>query len=868
MEETIPAIEGTLVALSHTLKINGILLLAELCCQGKIQHVLARQPTHIPWQQQMQLFSRVRITNLKTQIISEGIITAVIDEASGIYELDGKTRLVITYLLEVTGELWNENLENVNETNIPSNNSTEKNAPYRCLEEGDSVMLHRVHHTKINGTLHLICCGRSLVEKNRNTPINTSKSLYPNAHTGLVHIYNPGIVGVMWLLTLQDQMVTTLCQGWIDDRHVKWRKLNGEYGLLIELMEKAAFRKLIAPNTRCLAKEFLCPDHQCVVTQEFVAPFDLVTVASLTELQVGIDKIRDENIHNEKPSLWCHFVDHSAKPRVLVGKLVVSDSGILQIQQQESKISVVIVGDTENLLSKVGGIVALFDFAVVVEEFNMIKEGTVENICIRYIMIKSSDMYILKKQTQISQGLKGDKNYSVFKIKIISKSGLLCSPLPITTSASYSVLSNMYFMIHGGIMHEDCQSNKNKKWQTLLKFSVKNALIHSCIEEGHWCILKIPDALNVEQLKKKYWTNTSREFQSYFSTIGCVYLPDNSSVVDVIDEKHHHGCVNITQVVNPEFEGNVLVSVVGTVKERAFMTDKYSSNTSNVSSDVFREYHIGIPESKIFMVLLEDVELPGCKVWLYFNDHKHSTQYPLGILSGVTIHASYLRRKTSQQTLNVYLQNTKLTSLHPVTMPVFDICNGHCVMRSPRYYLQNIKEHSGIFRCFATVEKILKVTFSTVCSYCRMRIINGFCTYVGCKAPSSNKILASATLIINDGTATALMFMHSLEQVRVVLHLTHEQYSSLTQYIISGSHEVTYYSKAGYGLDESQSDSGLLTILKTLCSNDQLMRPLVFTCRKLKVNPQGANCNDDMVHIFCLTVSELQLKTNLEELLK
>ncbi|KAG7168208.1 hypothetical protein Hamer_G016848 [Homarus americanus] len=210
MEETIPAIEGTLVALSHTLKINGILLLAELCCQGKIQHVLARQPTHIPWQQQMQLFSRVRITNLKTQIISEvqpnfsvlrttkhsemshleggggdddddvpksafrgdvisyrGIITAVIDEASGIYELDGKTRLVITYLLEVTGELWNENLENVNETNIPSNNSTEKNAPYRCLEEGDSVMLHRVHHTKINGTLHLICCGRSLVEKNR-----------------------------------------------------------------------------------------------------------------------------------------------------------------------------------------------------------------------------------------------------------------------------------------------------------------------------------------------------------------------------------------------------------------------------------------------------------------------------------------------------------------------------------------------------------------------------------------------------------------------------------------------------------------------------------------------------------------------------
>ncbi|KAK8752685.1 hypothetical protein OTU49_006855, partial [Cherax quadricarinatus] len=256
------------------------------------------------------------------------------------------------------------------------------------------------------------------------------------------------------------------------------------------LIKEAANRKLILLGQRSLIQEFLVSHHQCIVTREFVAPFVAVTMDSLkAEVNTGSEEYTDTKYQK----LWDHVVSDGKISRVLVGKLLHVNSGVLQVHQLASKIDLVVVGIKENLFDKVGAIVALFDFQVVVEKFNITSKDSAGYTYKQYIMIKSSDVVVLKAPLSMTQelGIINSDTSSLYYIKLISKSGLVFSP-QVLRDKPQNIISGMYFIARVVISDMQFQKELGEKWHTFVRFSGENALIHSCIDDGHGCIIKIP----------------------------------------------------------------------------------------------------------------------------------------------------------------------------------------------------------------------------------------------------------------------------------------------------------------------------------------------------------------------------------------
>lgn len=904
--EPFPAIEGTLVALSHTFKIRSdVLFLAEMCCCGEIHHVLVKKLNQLYWHQLLEVGSRFRITNLKPSVLYKGdhnvpvlhtsqlsqlikledehddgvadlkldrclisykgVISAVIDKEAGVYELDGRIRLVISYLLELTGELWNNDLLEDHVQTVTTAGVSDRlsgvNRLYNCIDVGDYVMVYHAHHSKIAGILHLICCGRSFVRKKRNSPVNSEIRKSQSSVVDVVHAYNPGILGLIWLLNLQRCLIAALCPGTVDEKYIKRRQWNGNRGLLTKLIKEAARRNIMNKESRSLLKEFLLSHHQCIVTREFVPPFTLVSVASLKT------SVNEDHIECKNERLWHHAVLREDEPRVLVGKLQLGENGVLQIHQQESKIDFVIVGNKDNLFDMVGTVVAIYKFDLVEEKFCLIDRGMIENVCKKYILNKCSDVVVLNRplnETQEISSIKNDIKFS-FEIKIISKSGIVFNNPQVVKASSQNLSHDMFFIAQGIIESKDCHTI-DKKWQKFVKFYGENALIHSCIQDGYCCMVQIPKSVNVELMMKKSQASAClRPLQSHFGTCECVSLPAGSSVIAVTQEKPHQSEINVIEVLDPLFEEGGLVSVTGIVKDKQYMTPKFASELRQHPSDTCNDYHIGIPGNKIIRILLQDNENAHSEIWLYFSSsfNNFTLHYPLAVIPGVRVIASCVQRNTSQKSKMIYLKSTVFTCLTPVTLPDPKVITYNPTMnRQNHYFLQDLSNCHGAFQCFATVGQIQKVSFNTVCNSCNSEMAKGSCTYIGCHAESAAKMTASAQVVIDDGTATALVFMNSVEQVQILLQLTHNQFASFNQHIVSGCHQLTYFSK------QRDSGCGVSSIFENICSSDQLLRPLTFSCRKFSSQSQGNSQSIDRLHLYCLSLSELKPKEDFKTLLK
>ncbi|XP_045610974.2 CST complex subunit CTC1 [Procambarus clarkii] len=890
-------IRGRLLALSHTFRISSEdMFFMEMCCGNKIHHIIVRRHSQLAWHQSLEVRSRYRITNLKTFVLFKdkynipvllttrlsmltqleederdddldvkqdkdlisykGTITGVVDEEAGIYELDGRHRLIVSYLIDFAGELYTENLA--------------ESRTCKSLEKGDSITVYHAHYLRISGIFHLVCCARSLVRKIRKTPVHTHNKRSESSIVDSVHLYNPGIRGIIWLLDLQNSLISALCPKFVDEKLIRRRNWNGACkSLLSNLIKEGARRNLLKRESRSLYQEFMS-HYECIVNQDFVAPFTAVTLDSLKT------NINPESVAGcEAPTLWHHVVVDGNESKVLVGKLVCGDSGVLQVCQQTSQVplDLLIVGNKENVFHKVGAVVALFNFIVVIEEFNIFGKISVESVCKKYIMIKSSDVVILKESVNMPQKLIASSEMgSLYNIKIISKSCIVFNNFQSSKGVSGNEICDMFFIARAVVMRLQQRTVLDEMRQTFVRFSGSNALIHSCVQEGHQCLIKIPESENAELLMKKTHSNSwLRPLQSHFGTCECLYIPECVSVVDVTNENCHQTELSVTQILKPEFDNHGLISVIGTVKERAHMTPKFISEIRCFTVDAANKYHVGVPGSKIIRVLLEDQENSNSEIWLYLNSTSNNfiQHYPLGIIPGVSVIASSVKRNVSKAN-KVYLQGTVFTCLVPVALPA-PISNLPHRKRKKFVYLRDAPQH-GAFVCFATVGRIIKVSLKSVCCFCNSDMVEGSCTYVGCHAQPTGKIVAAAQVIIDDGTSTALVFIDSVDQVQILLQLSHQQFKLLENNIISGFHQLTYLSIKRRDRELGNSQILLASVsskvFEKLCSNDQLLRPLTFTCRRFSSQSQGPSRYKDRLHLYCLELSEIHPNVDSEKLVK
>ncbi|XP_047482535.1 CST complex subunit CTC1-like [Penaeus chinensis] len=905
------SVEGHLVALSHTFKIcNDVLFLMEILSADEVKHILVRRKSQLTWHQQLDIPSKYMVTHLKPDILYKGkhnipifhatrkselifvetdevsrlhnmcddqslisykgTVTSVLDEDIGIYQLDGRTQLVISYIHDITGEIWNMS-EDLKDVELFSSRASGKER-YRFLKAGDKVMIFHAHFTKMDGTPTLSCCGRSLVMKERQSLVSPVGNRSPNATLDMLHYYNFGIRGLKWLAEVRDHLVSVLCPGIVERKHILRRKHNGERSVLTQLLRLVADRQLISANSRSLTLEFLSLTHQCVLNKDFEAPFTLLSVLDL-ESSANMDECDNE----EKQKIWSYNIDHHDPSRAVIGMLQLGQNGVLQLRDQHADIDLVVVGNKEDLLEKVGAIVVLFNTQYVQETFNIIAEGGEEKYIKKYMIVRNADMLVLRlcDRAEKMEGTVTSVD-TYYDIKILSKSNMICNQHQGRKLYKENLHVDMFFMAQAVIQKLNQKDSQEERWKTFVKFHGDNALYHPCLEDGICYKVRMPAATVCDMKMRKQYSNAwLQPLKPYFGTCECIYLPEESYIEGAVPGTKHLNESSVYQVLDSTFGECGPLSVKAVIKDRQHMTPKFPSEHKLSSAASSNRYHVGVPGNKIIRVLLCDCENPDEEIWLYLGStsNYHIPQYSLGIIPGVTIIASCVLRNVSKQNKKIYLQSTVFTCLTPISKAAPDLSSFLPSIHNPkRRYLKDILGQPGLsFQTFATIGRICKVSFCCVCNFCNAEMVGSSCTYVGCHAQGSGKVVASAQVVIDDGTGTAMMFMSSVEHVKVLLQLKPHQYSLLSQEIVSGSHNLSYTSKfkdtdAGGMLHPSES--GLTKAMGTICSSNQLLRPVNMVCRMFKHQMQKDGQDGDRIHLYCVAISEIKPNINCEELLK
>lgn len=104
----------------------------------------------------------------------------VIDEEAGIYLLDNHMKLYVTFLKDLTGEIWNEESPHKTETFVEALNGyqssetsrtpshlTESSDVYKCLRVGDTIRIIRCHYILKEKKVTLVCCCQSYIVNER-----------------------------------------------------------------------------------------------------------------------------------------------------------------------------------------------------------------------------------------------------------------------------------------------------------------------------------------------------------------------------------------------------------------------------------------------------------------------------------------------------------------------------------------------------------------------------------------------------------------------------------------------------------------------------------------------------------------------------
>lgn len=105
----------------------------------------------------------------------QATVSEVIDAEAGIYLLSNNMKLYITFLKDLTGELWNEGhfeepagsrVANHHLEASSSNISGHSNL-YKCLALGDTIKILGCHFIFENKKVTLLCCGQSHIVNER-----------------------------------------------------------------------------------------------------------------------------------------------------------------------------------------------------------------------------------------------------------------------------------------------------------------------------------------------------------------------------------------------------------------------------------------------------------------------------------------------------------------------------------------------------------------------------------------------------------------------------------------------------------------------------------------------------------------------------
>lgn len=552
--------------------------------------------------------------------------------------------------------------------------------------------------------------------------------------------------------------------------------------------------------------------------------------------------------------LWDFSISQKREtPSVLVGKLTCGHGGVLQLMQKDMSIDLIIIGNAGMTASKLGSTVALFDYCVVKEFFFKFENAT--DIQKLYIVVKDSDFFLLE-EPKPTPSLREESNR--YRLKLLSKSALKFHHNKLKELPDSQFVDMKLFWGMTTIMKLGLKGEVVEKWQRFVKFSGESANLYPLLEVGDECELRIPPSLNPEIVLKKSWTFQSMK---YFSEHEYLLLPAEISMTKVSSETMNYGEVTVQQLKR-EGHDSELITITGTVLCKKFDRPKFRSEVCELPLNICNKYHIGVPGSMNFKLLLQDESSPETEVWLYVtcSTNYHVKGYPFFVLPGVRILATDVRRMVAKSSKNVYLISSDFTRITPLSVPeaeqTLQIDTPFTFLKSAYFTLRNISFRNNTFMIFARIKRIIRATVRTVCKYCNYDLVENFDSCYNCFGSSPVDLEASMEILVDDGTDTCLILLKGMTQIAVLLGLTKKDYKKLCDMIVSKCLHLNYpavVSQSSHNCKQRFSNSIGFEKMITHRDPEHSYR---FICRKQK----------SQLHL-CLQLSRLRPMHDIEYLL-
>ncbi|KAK3890196.1 hypothetical protein Pcinc_005841 [Petrolisthes cinctipes] len=606
-----------------------------------------------------------------------------------------------------------------------------------------------------------------------------------------------------------------------------------------------------------------------------------------------------EEYRQEEKQVWNCRITHTTHPRrVVLGKLVTSASGELQLQQEQESITLIFSNPEERPFDKISFFVAIFEGDLVVEVFNIMQNNSMHNIQKRYLIV--SDMAVLLKNfddtacnirdhvreftysinSKSADSVKNQPEEFIYNMKVLSKSPLVYSHLRTQADNIERLLQERFFIARVMMTKIEKSSGEEvERWQKFARFQGRLAGVYYVLQEGDVYKLLMPSTVDVNFVLKKTLSNTCLKMLSkHFTSSECIHLPENTVIRKIASEKCHDDAVRVKSVLNGSVSHSPgLTTVSGVVKMKCFMSPKFSSEISHLNIDICNLYHIGVPGSKVVRLLLADKDDPTSEVWLYLPGVSYSFiyEYSLGIIPGVQVLATCVERKVAKTSRRIYLQGSVYTRVVPLTPCDRSLVQDRLKILTPSFHcLSDPPSQYNIFSCFVCVSRIMKVTVRAVCGFCDAEMVQGLCSYVGCHAPPSGKVATSAEVMVDDGTGTALMFIDTLSHIETLLKLSASECSQLSHLVLRDCQDLSFVvrRKSNRDIEDSsqKTEDGNGTThtadkaFEELCTRSELLRPMKLTCRKMSGVPRQS----DLIHLYCLDLASIRPSQDAIELQK
>ncbi|XP_063786951.1 CST complex subunit CTC1 isoform X2 [Pseudophryne corroboree] len=713
----------------------------------------------------------------------QGVITRLRDAHAGLYELDGAVVLCTAY--------------------------TQLRNGGRGMRTGARVEVFDAHlqqsPSPLFPTLVVSCCLRSRVTIRHFSRLSTpcsSVSGTSNVHLHLLFHYRLRLPEYLWVCDTVEKVHEKLCPRLVRRRCLGQSLGSGAQGLTENLLHPTLSSFTNGRRERDLQEEMLADTHDCPLREysPLSPPWCLPHLCHIPSLVSTSQYLQSEESNHSLH--WSHYSLRSedlSSPHVLLGVLHVSSSGSLQLKDQLSTLTCLILPCPP--IAWLGCVLEVRQYQLVTESIRN-KETREDPHSKTYAVFLTRDARVLHSSNSCpSCPVPGSNLPTPSKVPRLEESW----------AQRHLLIDSLEGRLIVPGHDKGIQFQARASWVDLQELST---------EEGESEPGRAAESKGGEQVSKDsgIFDLCSPEMPP---GPRCLKVRSAWTLEDVEAPKHLR-CQAEGLSIGDALKGSScgsLLSVTGVVSSRCMC----HTQSTRVQPSRTRAPDSFLPHGVSLKVNLTQPDSQS-SASVYLDLFRGP--YPLGLLPGATVFMHGLERRVSRSG-RAYLRSVPTTYVSVLSSPALDSEN---ISVPPHVLFRNLPGPPTPQRAVCSVTCVFSLALCWDCSMCGSTFLQAACDRSPSCTSSSGVFRAKACVKAEDGSGEVQVYLQD-EAVLLMLGVSHDLWEALQARVLSRGKVTVKIRGRSEMPSEEKSEDPLVDYLTFLMSRPGVSRPLILTFR-------------------------------------